>query len=236
MRSAQRKSMSSWMWLLVLAVVLIIGYFIGKGYRITAPENIETRPMSDVSKAKIPSVVLTAEALEIIKELNCACGSCGKKLVDCTCKIFRGADEMKRFIQSRVDEGLTKSIILDKVVERYGQAVLIKKEGYQYKKQSGKSSLKQETKSFLTLLPERFSGQTAEAYRIAQEIPDVLKELSCYCGCERIGHKNLLFCFYDEHGVGCNICQEEALEASKLYKKGFSAEEIKEKVVAKFGI
>jgi hypothetical protein len=53
------------------------------------------------------------------------------------------------------------------------------------------------------LSPALFVGQTAKAYRIAQEIPDVLDQLYCYCECDRhLGHKSLLSCFTDDHGAG----------------------------------
>jgi hypothetical protein len=53
------------------------------------------------------------------------------------------------------------------------------------------------------LSPARFVGQTARAYQIANDIPDVLDQLYCYCGCDRsLGHKSLLSCFTDDHGAG----------------------------------
>jgi|Deesub1362B_J571_1020462.scaffolds.fasta_scaffold00300_34 cytochrome c-type biogenesis protein CcmH/NrfF len=119
MKRVQRKNMSIWLWLLVLIMALIIGYFLGKGYRITAPTK-------NSSKIKTPELILTSKAIDIIKELNCVCGSCTEKLMNCTCKIYRGADEMKQFIQLRVNEGLSKSQILEKIVEKYGKGALIK--------------------------------------------------------------------------------------------------------------
>ena len=51
-----------------------------------------------------------------------------------------------------------------------------------------------------TLSPARFVGKAARAHEIAQEIPDVLDQLSCYCQCERhLGHKSLLSCYTDGH-------------------------------------
>jgi hypothetical protein len=53
------------------------------------------------------------------------------------------------------------------------------------------------------LSPARFVGQTAVAYRIANEIPDILDQLYCYCECDKhLGHKSLLSCFTDDHGAG----------------------------------
>ena len=53
------------------------------------------------------------------------------------------------------------------------------------------------------LSPARYVGQTARAYQIAREIPDVLDQLYCYCECDKhLGHKSLLSCFTDDHGAG----------------------------------
>jgi hypothetical protein len=60
------------------------------------------------------------------------------------------------------------------------------------------------SESLPTPLPaERFQGQVREAYKAAAEIPDVLAQVSCYCGCDKSqGHRNLLDCFVDDHGAG----------------------------------
>ena len=54
-----------------------------------------------------------------------------------------------------------------------------------------------------TLPPEMFTGKTREAYQVAKEIPDVLHQVQCYCGCkESDGHQSNFFCFIDQHGAG----------------------------------
>ena len=53
-----------------------------------------------------------------------------------------------------------------------------------------------------TLNPNLIQGEDREGYQIAKEIPEILAQLSCFCGCEAVGHENLLDCFADEHGVG----------------------------------
>src|SRR5262245_81525 len=53
-----------------------------------------------------------------------------------------------------------------------------------------------------TLDPGRFVGKAARAHQVAREIPDVLDQLYCYCGCDKlVGHKSLLSCFTDGHGA-----------------------------------
>jgi len=54
-----------------------------------------------------------------------------------------------------------------------------------------------------TLPPELFTGQVARAYRIAQEVPELLERMPCYCGCYvNPGHRNNLDCYTDRHGAG----------------------------------
>jgi hypothetical protein len=53
-----------------------------------------------------------------------------------------------------------------------------------------------------TLDPKLFKGEDREGYQVAKEIPEILAQLPCFCGCEAVGHENLLDCFVDEHGVG----------------------------------
>jgi hypothetical protein len=56
----------------------------------------------------------------------------------------------------------------------------------------------QETRA--TLPPSMFNGRVREAYAVAQDIPEVLDKLYCYCRCkENFGHKNLLSCYVDNH-------------------------------------
>ncbi len=50
--------------------------------------------------------------------------------------------------------------------------------------------------------PDLFKGKARQAYRIAREIPEILAQMPCFCGCEAFGHENLLDCFVDDHGAG----------------------------------
>ena len=52
------------------------------------------------------------------------------------------------------------------------------------------------------LSPALFVGQTARAYQVAWEIPEILDQLYCYCECDKhMGHVSLLSCFTDNHGA-----------------------------------
>jgi len=87
-----------------------------------------------------------------------------------------------------------------------------------------------------TLPPEMFTDPaTREAYQAAKDVPEVLEQLPCYCGCMKsFGHKNNLFCFLDQHGSACTICQEIAVDARKMHKEGVPIERIKENIAAKY--
>lgn len=53
-----------------------------------------------------------------------------------------------------------------------------------------------------TLDPTSFTGKTRDAYQAALDVPEVLEQIPCYCGCmQNNGHKNNLFCFKDSHGA-----------------------------------
>ncbi|MGH8324494.1 MAG: CYCXC family (seleno)protein, partial [Steroidobacteraceae bacterium] len=81
----------------------------------------------------------------------------------------------------------------------------------------------------LTLDPNLFQDDTRAAYKVAQEHPELLAQLDCYCGCEQHeGHKNLLDCFRTNHGAGCDTCVGEAVAAGKLAEGGMPVGQIRQ--------
>src|SRR5437016_10846687 len=89
-----------------------------------------------------------------------------------------------------------------------------------------------------TMDPNYFSKdpKARAAYEVAKDMPEVLAELPCFCGCmTALGHESNLFCFKDEHGSGCSICEDIALEARDMHNKGFSIERIKDVIREHFG-
>ena len=86
-----------------------------------------------------------------------------------------------------------------------------------------------------TLPPYYFTGDTAKAYKVAQEIPEVLDSLYCYCDCQKhSGHKSLLTCFVDQHGAYCDICINEAIMAGEMHSEGVDIKTIRKVVDKKF--
>ncbi len=97
----------------------------------------------------------------------------------------------------------------------------------------GSAYVRRETKP--TLSPALFVGQTERAYQIAQEMPDMIDGLYCYCECDKhSGHRSLLSCYTDNHAANCDICQDEALEAAKLMKQGIGMAEIRSRIDGTF--
>ena len=87
----------------------------------------------------------------------------------------------------------------------------------------------------LPLSPALFVGKTETAYRVAEEISDVIDQLYCYCECDKhSGHRSLLSCFTDNHAANCDICQDEALDAAKMMKQGHSMAEIRSRIDGKY--
>ena len=59
-------------------------------------------------------------------------------------------------------------------------------------------------KSAEIMSPELFTDEkTRAAYQVAKDLPEVLDQLPCFCGCMVThGHKSNFFCFKDNHGAG----------------------------------
>ena len=87
------------------------------------------------------------------------------------------------------------------------------------------------------LSPALFTDAKARAaYQTAKDIPEVLEQLPCFCGCMmNMGHKNNLFCFKDQHGSGCDLCEDIALDARKMHDEGMPIAQIQENIRATYG-
>jgi hypothetical protein len=77
-----------------------------------------------------------------------------------------------------------------------------------------------------------------EAYQFAVANPDALKNVSCYCGCGKVGHTSNYSCYikevkpsgeivFDQHALFCSICVDIARDVMKLTKAGKSNLEIR---------
>lgn len=81
----------------------------------------------------------------------------------------------------------------------------------------------------------QFFGQAAVGYQAAQQCPEIIEKLFCYCGCDETDqHTSLLDCFTTTHGADCQICTDEAVIAARMKKEGQSIAEIQKAVDEKY--
>jgi hypothetical protein len=85
-----------------------------------------------------------------------------------------------------------------------------------------------------TLDQKLIKREDRKGYPVAKEVPEILAQIPCFCGCDAVGQESLLDCFVDEHGVGWRICQEEALLTKKFYGQKVPAKKTREEIIKKF--
>jgi len=86
----------------------------------------------------------------------------------------------------------------------------------------------------VTLPPSGFINKgIANTYRIAKEIPEVLAQQPCLCGCDNSSddHSSLLDCYIDDHASTCLVCMKEAVLAEQMVDAGKSAKEVREAIL-----
>jgi len=86
----------------------------------------------------------------------------------------------------------------------------------------------------VTLSPSQFpNAGIASTYAIAKEIPEVLAQQPCLCGCDNTSddHRSLLDCYIDEHASTCMICLKEAVYAKQMTEAGKSGAWIRDAIV-----
>ena len=75
----------------------------------------------------------------------------------------------------------------------------------------------------------------ARTYEEARQVPQILDGLYCHCGCkEHADHRSLLTCFETDHGVGCDVCLQEAALAYRMHQDGATLKAIREAIDATF--
>lgn len=102
----------------------------------------------------------------------------------------------------------------------------------------------------LTQLPSYVQKAVPEvqaAYQFAIDHPETLKQIPCYCGCEKtLGHEHNLACYisgfnadgsvanYRDHAVYCAVCIDTTQLVIKLVAEGKGSQEIHDAVDAKY--
>lgn len=82
------------------------------------------------------------------------------------------------------------------------------------------------------------------AYEFAARHPEVISYVPCFCGCERGGHTSNESCFiagrrngaitWDNHGIGCEICVDVAIETMQMYNGGAPVAQIRQLIEKKY--
>jgi hypothetical protein len=94
--------------------------------------------------------------------------------------------------------------------------------------------VRRETK--IPLSPALFVGKIETAYQVAHDMPDVLDQLYCYCECDKhAGHRSPLPATPIHHAAKCDVCVNEALDASRMMKQGYKMTEIQRAIDQKYG-
>lgn len=89
------------------------------------PPTLSVQEASPGFPTPLPVVAYSAEAESLFASLNCLCGTCNDTLAECDCGEAR---QMKGYIDSLVDTNSSESVVMDKVVEKYGPGVLVSTE------------------------------------------------------------------------------------------------------------
>lgn len=85
-------------------------------------------------------------------------------------------------------------------------------------------------------MPPKAIGHVKMSYMAAKQIPEILQQLFCYCGCDQVHeHTSLFDCFKDDHSVECSYCLGEAIMSFKMNKKGCSIADIQKSVDLNWG-
>ena len=124
----QRKTIAI---VLIGAILILIGLLLAyqKGFKYGVNlyrEQVASASSPQPLPANPSDPSLDLRSVEIIKELNCVCG-CKMELAPCTCNERRGAQEIRRFVQTMVQQGVSGPVIIKGLIEKYGEAILIKK-------------------------------------------------------------------------------------------------------------
>jgi len=89
------------------------------------------------------------------------------------------------------------------------------------------------------------NSEIKSAYEYALKNPELLKQIPCNCGCDRLGHKNVEDCFikefrdngkvvFEEHGANCGVCYSTALDSKDLFGQGKGIQEVKNFINEKY--
>jgi cytochrome c-type biogenesis protein CcmH/NrfF len=95
----------------------------------TSSQPISIQPITGQSPAVQAATSTATNSIEdqvrkVAVNFKCACGGCGElPLAECQCDMPKGAVEEKRFIRTKLNEGLTVPQVIELVDKKYGLRV-----------------------------------------------------------------------------------------------------------------
>jgi len=137
----QNKQSNFWMITAIIAVVLLVGVtaktmFTGgqsttsiAPIQATSSQPIPIQPVTGRSPAVQAASSMASNSVEdqvrqVAVNFKCACGGCGElPLAECQCDMPKGAVEEKKFIRTKLNEGLTVPQVIELVDKKYGLRV-----------------------------------------------------------------------------------------------------------------
>jgi len=114
--------------ILSIGVIVLVGIWLLRPFAtISQPQTQPALRVQQTPRAfpTPPSVAYSEEAEALFDRLNCLCGACDDTLAECDCGQAR---QMKGYVDSLVESGISTSEVMDKVVEKYGLEVLASEE------------------------------------------------------------------------------------------------------------
>lgn len=87
-------------------------------------------------------------------------------------------------------------------------------------------------------VPER----TQEAYRFAAANPEPMKNVPCFCGCVKLGHRSNYDCYikdapangklvFDDHALGCETCVNITQDVMQMTRDGRAPPAIRSTII-----
>jgi hypothetical protein len=104
----------------ILAIFVIgVTWFIAWSFSSSSRPGRVNSPVSQYRNTSVWS----DEVQAIAANFNCPCGTCSDRLDVCTCAEPSGSVEVKTYIKSLLDQGLTKFEAVENVEEKYGNRI-----------------------------------------------------------------------------------------------------------------
>lgn len=87
--------------------------------------------------------------------------------------------------------------------------------------------------------------EVREAYQFAAANPEPLKNVPCFCGCDKLGHKNNYDCYIQDapnngkivfasHALGCDICVEITHDVMRMTTEGRAPPQIQRAIINQY--